>query len=192
MRKLLFILFTIFFCYPLNAQFIATAGGGVITLVSGEGLIGTLTDNTTDVGCDEEKIWHSKFQPTVAGTVSWGHLWIIDGNSAAMCISIFSSDGTELASGASADVGDGSTGWVNIEMDTPVEVSGSTDYYLGFQVSAEVLIGRHYIEGVTGYRYYDGSYTYDCGGSVNAEESTGTGSERELVIIFNNSSGDPD
>ena len=105
---------------------------------------------------------------------------------------VCNSSGTELISGSVADIGDEATGWVNIEMTSPVTLAAETNYYLGFQVSAEIYIGRHYIEGVTGYRYADNAYTYDCGGNVNAEESTATGSEREITIIFNNSSGDPD
>jgi len=192
MKYILYIL--LFLSYAVDAQFVTTAGGGPGTQksVAGSGLIGTLIDNTTNVDCDVEKLWHSKFQPSVAGTVSWGHVWVIDGNNATMCISLFNVGGTELASGASADIGNNHEGWVNIEMDTPVEVASSTDYYLGFQVSAEIYIGRHYIESVTGLRYYDNSYTYNCGGNVNAEEATGTGGEREITIVFNNASGDPD
>ncbi|MCD6329203.1 MAG: DUF4082 domain-containing protein, partial [Candidatus Cloacimonetes bacterium] len=156
------------------------------------GAIGTSIENTTTVDCGVEKLWHSKFETTDAGTISYGHIYIDDGNNAKMCISIHSSDGTCIGSGESADIGDNTAEWINIELNSPVDITASTNYYLGFQVDAEIYIKRHYIEGVTGYRYSDNSYTYNCGGNVNAEESTGTGSEREIVILFNNTAGDPE
>ena len=72
------------FCSTLNAQFISTGAGGPSTQASegGNGLVGTSIENTTVVDCNAEALWHSKFVSTSAGTISYGHLYINDGNNA--------------------------------------------------------------------------------------------------------------
>lgn len=191
MLKLLISLFCMLWAVIAQADSVVMVGFG--TGVS-SGSVGITDQSAATTTIYNGTVYYEKFQPTSAGTVSYGHIYVSDSNGSSVCLSLHSSDGTKLLSAESSTITDGVAGWVNLSMGGSTSVSASTDYYLGVRVANGS--GSGVIEQGTGDA--TGFYIFDsttCGENISTPGEAGdvrAGSQNlSPTIIFNNSSGDP-
>ena len=191
MRKYLFALALL--VLPL----IVFADAGIIEEISGgapgvsSGNIGvTTTSGASDVFRSQGYV-HSKFTTGTAGTVSYAHLRVSDGNSEPVSVQIWDMDGIELLSCATT-LSDGADGWENISCGGSYELVAATDYYLGVNITDAGGDFNNYYQWYSGPEIWEDDQAGAASGSnlVVKEEAQHTNNAK-IVIYFDNSSGDP-
>jgi hypothetical protein len=150
-----------------------------------EGIIGTKVDDSVDFTASLTAAYHSEFVTTTAGTIGYAHLYVVDGNSATICISAWDSSGAEIAS-VSGTLSDNTEGWYNVQFSSPFNITNAT-YEIGFQGSTPLILGR---DDGNSAGLYDYSMAYNCGANITPKNHTQS-TTRSISIYLNNTSGDP-
>lgn len=173
--------------YSVDPRFLGLlkAAGGAPS----NGVIGQIVHDSENTLVGGGYIYHTKFQPTTAGTVGYIHVRILNHNTDTVCVGIFNATGTNLAYGSAVGATDDEM-WLNIQLNTTVVVAAATDYYLGVLSSANA--GYATDDTAAGYKlWHDGSANTTCGRDVNEENSEVT-ADVALAIIANNVAGSPE
>lgn len=156
----------------------------------GDGVIGS-----TDAGSNNVRAANAFFctqvTPTTAGNVSYGHVYIANGSSQGFTLGIYDDSGNILAYGNANGIA--GPGWLNIALNTTVEISEGTSYRIGV-VSNDPSWNLYNDLTETGARRQSYTMTYgttlsnfDFGGATPAFDVA----DQAFTIIFNNDSGDP-
>lgn len=172
---------------PSFAGGIVMMGGGV-AVAGGDGVIGTTGHAGSDEQGGADTAFFSSFTTTTAGSVQYGHMYVVDGNNNTVCIALYDSSGNVLAY-ASGAAGNNTSQWVNVDFGTPVTLSAATTYWLGYQPSTSTVLTVGLDSG-TGAIRKDNSHTYSCGSGI-ADDAQETANGK-LSIIVNNTAGSPE
>ena len=163
-------------------------GGGVAAAAGGDGVIGTIGHAGSDEQGGANTAFFSTFTTTTAGSVQYGHMYVVDGNNNTVCIAIYDSSGNALAY-ASAAAGNNTSQWVNVDFGSPITLSAGTTYWLGYQPSTSTVLTVGLDSG-TGAIRKDNDHTYSCGSGI-ADDAQETANGK-LSIIVNNTAGSPE
>ena len=181
--SLIILIGLLFFCFGFSPHL------GVIARknAGGVGTIGHLTDDGTRE-LQGGYMYHYKFQPTVAGNISYAHILSFDGDGETACLSLHSADGTKLLS-ATVVLTDGVNAWFNVSLGGTYEVQAATDYYLAIQLTGGGgFIREDSVVSSNGWWWQD---TYECGQAIGTTEDNVHIADKLLTIYFDNQSGDP-
>ena len=185
------VLYLFFFVSIANARTMLMQG---VTLGSAESnpeaTIGTTaTTDTSNIFAATGHL-HSAFQPDQTGNVRYGHAYVSDSNGEEICISIFNSSGTLLASCTDATVVDDTADWANCDYGSEVELQSGQTYYLAIAVADGGGSFVYYRSDESGSMYYD-SEVSPCGNSLNTLNETLSHAGRVVTVVWNNTPGDP-
>lgn len=163
---------------------------GIAATVS-SGSIGTTSDDSGNLLLYAGYTYHDKFTTGVAGNVQYGHVKVAnDGSSETLCLALYDSGGNLLLSGSAA-VSHSGTQWVNIDMGSSYTLVAATTYYLAVSSQTNMSSGQGVRYDTSGDGYFYDTIAWNCSNDPITVEESSVGSELDLVIYFDNNSGDP-
>ena len=194
MKKLILIFvalsfFSVCFAGSIQDMHKAVIAGKTNADVDGEIGITNYAGSSRNIGY-VEGYFFGTFTTTTAGNVQYGHIYITDGNSLSLCLSLMSSNGQTIhLSAVSAALSDNTAYWVNIDMGSSFTLQAATDYVLAVGVGESGTIDIDQADAGGGI-FQDDVDAVECG--VETITTPGTDlSYNYPTIIFNNSAGDP-
>ena len=186
-RKIILLIFLLpTLCFAGSIQDMHKAAIARKNAAVANGTMGELTQNTSSA-INQGYWYHNDFEPATPGAVNYIHAYMSGTNGKTVCLSLHSSDGTELAS-QSGDAGTDDAGWLNLQLDSEVIIVDSTTYYISVRaVDAQVTLYRN--DAVGKQSYYD-TETATCGDAIGNPTEMQYYSD-DLTVYVNNTAGDP-
>jgi hypothetical protein len=192
MKKLIFSsAFFLMLCSVSFAQ-IPFPGPAIPKAQGANGVIGTTAHEYTSLTVyGIHGVVHSKFQPTTAGTVRYGHVYQTAGSTEDIHVCIYNSSGVKLLC-CSGNGGSGGNAWFNCDSGSTTVLTAATNYYLGIQTddagTETIYVGRTE-SSATGI-WKESTYG-TVEGNLNTAEETQVTSGEWITILWNNVSGNP-
>jgi hypothetical protein len=188
MKKYLILIVLLAWASYAQAGGVLMMGGGTPVAAGGTGVIGQIGhDGTHNVTINNDYLVFSPYTTTIAGSVSYCHVYLVNGNGGKITTSIHnSSTGAQLAYGESGTIGNDAAQWVNVTLAAPFTLVTATSYWLGVQGNTATDIDN--LEGLAEFYYHEQTYATQPGTITN----DGTISSNGLSMICNNTAGSPE
>jgi hypothetical protein len=163
-------------------------GGAVPAEAVIPGEIGTTLDLGTTTSLSNGYVYFSPYTTTTAGTVRYGHFKVADSNAATVCVGLYSSDGATNHLLGSGTIADNTVGWINVDAGTTFDIVAATAYRLTVHGSGTVSARKSSVVDST--RYWGNAWPGSCSDEAPLGD-TGEHTWNKLIIIWNNTAGDP-